>query len=146
MATWLTLKQVSGKYGIAKSTLQGWTTLGYLTFSTIDGILMLDEDSLVHYLDAHKIEGLSEESLDELIKSKRLERETVLSLLNDELVVLKTQSLHQPLFHVIIQELSELIVDDRQREIFLAISSGEPVSRVAARHKMTYEKPWRPIA
>lgn len=55
-------------------------------------------------------------------------------------IPLKTHCLYQPLFHILIQELSQLIVDKRQREIFYSISSGEPISRVSARHKMTYEE------
>lgn len=51
---------------------------------------------------------------------------------------MKTQKLHQPLFHILIQELGQLITDDHEREIFLSVSGGEPIARVAKRNKMTY--------
>lgn len=140
MANWLTIKQLSAKRGIAESTLRNWNYLGYITSSTIDGVVMLDEDSLTAYLDAHKTKGLNKESLEKLIKEKELEYETILSQLDDELFLLKTLKLHQPLFHIVVQELSNLITDDSQREIFLAISTGEPISRVAVRHNMTYQR------
>ncbi|MEB3374020.1 hypothetical protein SFC43_14470 [Bacteroides sp. CR5/BHMF/2] len=38
------------------------------------------------------------------------------------------------------QELGQLITNDTQREIFPAISTGEPISRVAVRQNMTYQE------
>lgn len=140
MAHWKTIKQLSEKYGIDESTLRGWTKLGYITFSTINNVVMLDDENLTHYLDAHQTKGLSEDSLDKLIKEKEWEREVILSRFDDELFLLKTQKLYEPLFHVLIEELGQLIADNKQRDIFLTISSGEPISRVAARHQMTYDK------
>ena len=140
MANWLTIKQLSEKRGIAETTLRNWTNLGYITSATIDGIIMLDDDSLTSYLDAHQTKGANKESLEDLIREKELECKMILSRLDDELFLLKTQRLHQPLFHIIIQELGQLITNDSQREIFLAISTGEPISRVAVRHNMTYQE------
>lgn len=101
---------------------------------------MLDDDSLTRYLDAHQTPELNEESLKTLIKEKKLESESILSRLDDELFLLKVQNLHQPLFHIVIQELGQLITDDTHREILLSISSGEPISRVAVHHQMTYQE------
>lgn len=140
MAHWKTIKQLSEKYGINESTLRGWTKLGYITFSTINNVVMLDDEKLTCYLDAHQSKGLGEDSLNNLIKEKEREREVILSQFDDELFLLKTQKLYEPLFHVIIEELGRLITDDCQRDIFLSISSGEPISRVAARHHMTYDE------
>ena len=140
MANWLTIKQLSEKRDIAESTLRNWINLGYITSSTIDNVIMLDDDSLISYLDTHQTKGLNKESLEKLIKEKKMECEIILSHLDDELFLLKTQSLHQPLFHIIVQELGQLITNDTQREIFLAISTGEPISRVAVRQNMTYQE------
>ena len=52
---------------------------------------MLDDDSLISYLNTHQIKGLSKESLEKLIKEKKVECEIILSRLNDELFPLKTQ-------------------------------------------------------
>lgn len=114
--------------------------MGYIASSTIDNEVMLDEDSLIRYLDAHKTKELSEKSLEKIIQEKELEREVLLSQCDDELFVLKTQKQCQKLFHIMIEELGKLIEDDRLREIFLTISSGEPISRVAVRQGMTYER------
>lgn len=140
MANWQTIKQISEKRGVPESVIRGWRSLGYLSFSTINGELMMDDDSLVRYLDAHQRKGLDIDSLNQLIKEKEMEREVILSQLDDELFLLKTQQLHQPLFHVLIQELSQLITNTTHREMFLSISSGEPISRVAERHHMTYDE------
>lgn len=134
----MTIQKMAEKYGINKSTLRGWANLGYVVSSRIDNDIMIDDDSLKRYLDAHKSKGLSEGYLDKIIKEKVLEREVLLSRFEDELFLLKTQVRHQQLFSIVIQELGGLITDDRLREIFLAISRGEPISRVAVRYQMTY--------
>lgn len=54
MANWLTIKQLSEKRDIAESTLRNWINLGYITSSTIDNVIMLDDDSLISYLDTHQ--------------------------------------------------------------------------------------------
>lgn len=138
MANWLSLKEVSKKRGIAESTLRSWKILEYIETSTIDNVVMIDDDSLVRLLNTHKTKGLSDEYLKELIKEKEHEREVILSRYGDQLFLLKTQELYQPLFRIIIQELGALITDDMQRELFLSISSGETISRIAIRHNITY--------
>lgn len=140
MAHWKTIKQVSEKYGIAETTLRGWTKLGYITHSIINDVVMLDDESMTRHLDTHQIKGLSDDALNKLIKEKEWEREVILSRFDDELFLLKTQKLYEPLFHILIEELGQLITDNDQRDIFLSISSGEPISRVAARHQMTYDE------
>ena len=92
MANWLTIKQLSEKRDIAESTLRNWINLGYITSSTIDNVIMLDDDSLISYLDTHQTKGLNKESLEKLIKEKKMECEIILSHLDDELFLLKTQS------------------------------------------------------
>lgn len=138
MSNWLTLKRLSEKYGVSESTLRVWKCLGYVTSSVIENVVMLDEESVIHFWEMRKTKGLNEEYLEKLIKEKEWERDILLSKLADELFLLRTSELHQPLFHVIIQELGQLITNDREREIFLAISSGKPISWVAANRGMTY--------
>lgn len=138
MADWLSLKEVSKKTGIPESTLRTWKSLSYITTSTIDNVVMIDYDHLSRFLKQNQVKGLDDEYLKELIKEKELEREVILSHYDDELFLLKTYGLYQPLFDVIIKELGALMTDDKQRELFLAISSGELILRVAERHQMTY--------
>lgn len=98
MANWLSIKFLSEKYGISEAILRGWKTLGYITSSTIDNVVLLDEHSLSHFLDLHKTKGLDEDSLSKLIKEKEWEREMILARMDDELFVLKTQSLYRHFF------------------------------------------------
>ena len=140
MANWITLKQLSEKRGIAESDLRTWANLGYIASSRIENVLMIDDESLTQYIDVHQTKDLGENYLEKIIKEKELEREVLLSQCDDELFLLKTQKLHQPLFHILIQELGQLITDDHEREIFLSVSGGEPIARVAKRNKMTYAR------
>lgn len=140
MANWLSLKQLSEKRGIAESTLRGWKSLGYIETSTIDNVVMIDDESLTRFLNTYQTSSLNEEYLKELIKEKEREREVILSYYDDTLFLLKTHELYQPLFHILIKELGALITDAAQRELFLSISSGELISRVAVRHGITYSQ------
>lgn len=140
MAAWMTPKLLSMKCGIPESTLRIWKSLGYIVSSTIDNEVLMDEDSLNIYLNAHRTKQLSEDYLKKIIKDKELELEVILSQLDDELFLMKTHKQYQQLFHIVMQELGQLITDERLREIFLVITSGEPISRVAARFEMTYER------
>lgn len=88
----------------------------------------------------HSEGTLGEESLEEIIHEKEAEREALLSQLDDELFLLLTLKQHQPLFHAVIGELSALINDDTRREIFLAVSCGDPICQVAEQHGMSCAK------
>lgn len=140
MTNWLSSKLISRKRGIPESTLRIWRSLGYIVSSTVDNEVMLDDDSLARFLDIYKTKELSAGYLEKIIQEKELEREVLLSRFDDELFLMKTHKKYQQLFHILIQELGQMIADVRLREIFLAISSGEPISRVAVRYEMTYDK------
>lgn len=140
MANWLTLELLSKKYGIPESTLRSWKCMGYIVSSTIDNHVVLDEDSLNRLLDAHKTCALGEDYLEKIIKEKEYEREVILSRFDDELFLLRTLEPYQKLFHIIIQELGQFIMDERLREVYLSVSSGEPISRVAKRYEMSFEQ------
>lgn len=140
MANWITLQQLSQKRGIDESTLRNWKNLGYVASSTVDDVEMLDDDSLTVYLNALQTEALDQEALENAIKEKKQEYEILLSRLDDELFLMKTQGQHQKLYQVIMEELGHLIIDNTQQDMFLAISAGEPIARVAKRHKKTYKE------
>lgn len=140
MADWLTLQQLSKKRGIPQSTLRCWKSQNYIASAVIDNVVMLDDESVTRLLNDHQIHELDPDRLNKVLYEKEMEREVILSRMNDELFLMKTQMLYQPLFHVLIEELSCLIANNRRREIFLAISQGEPIARVAMRHRLTYEQ------
>lgn len=140
MTNWLSPKLISKRRGISESTLRTWQCLGYIVSSTVDNEVMLDDDSLTRYLNIYKTKELTPGYLEKIIQEKELEREVLLTQFEDELFLLKTHKKHQQLFHILIQELGQMITDARLREIFLAISSGDPISRVAIRYEMTYER------
>lgn len=94
MANWLTIKQLSEKRDIAESTLRNWINLGYITSSTIDNVIMLDDDSLISYLDTHQTKGLNKESLEKLIKEKKMECEIIRLSLKTWGIALKFLFLH----------------------------------------------------
>lgn len=164
MAEWLTIKEMSEKYGIDEENLQEWSNLGYIASLTrgnegmqgdenIQGNeemqdgeknqqheRMLDEESFVQYLDDHKVNEWDEDVLLQLRKEEELQRQVTLSRLEDELFLFKTHHRYASFFPLLIKELATVILDERQRNIFLAIALGEPISEVASRYNLTYQK------
>lgn len=138
MSRWLTVKQMSAKYDVADATIKYWLSLKYITGSRIGTTLMIDEESFERYLELNKQVGVGEEYLEKLILDKRDERDFILSKYDDEIYVLRTQRICSPLFKLIVREMSELIFYANQRRLFYAISTGEPIERVARRHGIPY--------
>ena len=64
---------MSQKYGIPESTLRGWKCLGYITSSTVDNVVMLDEEDLIRFLDIKRTKGMKSDSLEKMIKEKYME-------------------------------------------------------------------------
>lgn len=139
MANWLTFKRASEKYDVAECILRQWQIGGYITFSTIGEVVMLEETSLVQYVNVYKAEAALENSFARLIREKEQEIQTILSTLDDEFFLLKTRRCSQPLFRLLVKELSYLVSDECKRDIFFALSCGESISRVAQRYGMSYD-------
>lgn len=140
MSHWLTAKQMSERHGVQESTLKSWANLGYITSSRIGEQLFLDDESLAAYLEAHKRVGLEMDYLSKMIEEKKLERDFILSKYDDLLYVLRTQKACKPLYAIIIRELAQLIIHPEGRDIFYSISIGEPIEKVACRHRITYDR------
>lgn len=137
---WLVLKLVSKKHGTPTGTLRYWKSQNDVTSFVIDDMAMLDEEDASHLLEAHKTGILNDETFKNIIEGEGAGSEVSLSESGDESFLLTTLKLHQPLFHIIIKELGALINDENRREIFLAVSHGEPILQVAKKHGMSYAK------
>ena len=131
---------MSARHDVEEATLRNWANLGYITKTRINNQMYLDEESFIAYLEAHKIEGLQADYLAKIIEEKKLERDFAISKFDDMLYVLKTLKECEPLFQIIIYELSLFIIDPERREIFYSISMGESIARVAKRHRITYDR------
>ena len=102
--------------------------------------VVLDDESLDAYLEAHKRLGLEAGYLSKIVEEKKLERDFIISKYDDLLYVLRTQKTCKPLYEIIIRELAALILHPVARNVFYSISIGESVEKVAGRHRITYEK------
>ena len=131
---------MSEKHGINEPILRNWANLGYITSSRIEEQLFLDEDSLLAYLETHKRLGLEADYLSRIVEEKKLERDFIISRYDDLLYVLRTQKTCKPLYTIIIRELAQLIIHPEGRDIFYSISIGEPIAKVACRHRITYDR------
>ena len=140
MSCWLTVKKISSRYGIEEETLRNWASAGYITSTHVDDHLFLDEESFIGYLEAHKKKGLQADYLAKLIEEKKRECDFVIAQYDDALYLLKTWRGCEGLFKIIIYELAQLIAEPEKRDIFYAISMGEPIERVARRHHFTYDR------
>lgn len=140
MANWATIKQLSDKMGIAESVLQQWAKQDFITHSTIGKIMMIDEESLNNFLDVHKNQLLSDESISRLLKKREQEREAMISQLDNDIFVLKALDVYHPLAKILMQELCKLINDEFYRGILLAISMGEPIEEIGEYYQLNRQQ------
>ena len=129
---------MSSRHDVDEATLRNWANLGYITSTRIKNQMFLDEEDFIAYLDAHKRAGVGEEYLAKMIEEKKMERDFIISQFDDTLYVLKMLKTSGSLFETVVYELSQFISPPEKRDIFYAISTGEPIERVARRHHVTY--------
>lgn len=115
---WISIEEVATKYQIPAKRVYNWCNKQEITFSEIDGYLLLDENSLIDCIERGIRLSLSQEELEKRMEEKLLESKEKLFLL---------QSLKEltPTIRVLIKELAWLIRSDERRELFLFIALEE---------------------
>lgn len=71
MSYWLTIKQMSEKYGVSDVTVRHWMEQGYVAYSKVNAVTLVDEDSFKSCLEAHKRPGMDKDYLGRMVKEKR---------------------------------------------------------------------------
>lgn len=59
MANWIHVKKAAAKYGTTEEVIRSWAKLRYISYSTLDGVFMIDDDSVQEYLDANETKRLN---------------------------------------------------------------------------------------
>lgn len=54
MSQWITLEKLMSEYGITREEALYWTSLEGIIHSEINGLILVDNDSIFSYLDANK--------------------------------------------------------------------------------------------
>lgn len=137
---WLVLKLISEKHGTPIGTLRYGNSLNDVTSFVIDDMARLEEEDVSHLLEAHKTGTLNDETFSKIVYGEEAEKEAPLLESEHDSFLLTTLQLHQPLFYMIIKELATFMNDKDRREIFLAVSHGEPILQVAKKHRMSHAK------
>lgn len=130
---WIGIEEAATKYQVSSRRIYKWCDKRKVTFTEIDDYLLLDENSLIEYIE-HDIRcGLNREEL-----QKRMEEE--LKQDKEKLFVLQSLKDLTPIIRILIEELSNLIRNNERRELFLFITLQGSLKEYAAQHhKSTHE-------
>lgn len=124
---WISIEEAATKYQVPVSRVYNWCNKQEITFSEIDGYLLLDENSLIDCIERGIRLSLSQEELKKRMEEKLLESKEKLFLLRS----LKELS---PTISVLIKELAQLIRNDERREFFLFIALEGSLKEYADRN------------
>lgn len=137
MAHWIGMRAIMKKYGISKKELLYIIRKGEVTCSDIDGIVLVDEDSFVAYIEALK-EVRQRDSVVHRLK-QALRSGKSLSLNKKEAALALRLENCLPTIYAITTHALSMLLDRQERAIFLAFAHGDSLSSVARQMRLGQE-------
>lgn len=123
---WISIEEATEKYQVPATSINKWRRNSEITFSQIDGYLLLDENSLTDCLERHIRFSLSAKELNEQMAARLREKE-------ERFFILKSLKKLTPLIRMVIMELAAMIHNDNRKELFLFLSLQGTLEEYAAR-------------
>lgn len=137
MAHWVGTRAIIKKYEISKKELLYIIRRGEVTCSDIDGILLVDEDSFVAYIEALKQVRQRDSVVHRLKQALRSGKS--LSLNKKEAAIALRMENCLPTIYAITTHALSMLLDRRERAIFLAFAHGDSLSSVARQMRLRKE-------
>lgn len=109
---WIGMQEAADRYQVASEHISQWCEKGEVTYSKIDGYLMIDEESLWACLERNLCLSLSEKELQQRMEKVVKENE-------EKAFVLQSLVEITPLLHMVINELAQTIPNTVRRRLFL---------------------------
>lgn len=128
------------KYKVDYLTLLELGKHNLIVITTISDIVFADENSIIKYFKFEEKLKNQEEYFTKLINEKKEEFGYTLIAYDDYLFSMRSLEKTIKIFPVIIDELSQLIKDERTRDIFINIALGKDISSIARKYSLTYDK------
>ncbi len=140
MTKWITLNQAAAKYETDARNIQYWGKSGAITVARIGETWMVDDSSVISYLENNKkVENMKEELLS-LQEDYKLQIANCIETNDERLFLLKAGRGVTSLFRMMINEMAGLLECREKREVFARITKGESVNSIAQRMELTYDK------
>lgn len=137
MAHWIGTRAIIKKYEISKKELLYIIRKGEVACSDIDGILLVDEDSFIAYIDALKQVRQKDSVVHRLRQALRSGKSLSLNKREATLALRLENCL--PTIYAITTHALSMLLDRRKRAIFLAFANGDSLSSVARQMRLRKE-------
>lgn len=135
MAHWVGTRAIIKKYEISKKELLYIIRRGEVTCSDIDGILLVDEDSFVAYIEALKQVRQRDSVVHRLKQALRYGKSVSLDK-KEAAIALRLENRIPAIYAVTTHALS-MLLDRQERAVFLAFANGDSLSSVARQMRMS---------
>lgn len=134
------LEDAAKKYSVTPTTLREWGRLGVIVMTRRIGVLLFDDNSIKSYFDLQDKLKEHEEYLEKMLTEKEKEVSDTIAVYDDYLFSMRSLERTLKIFPVIINELALIINDEKTRDIFLHITLGKDIYRIARKYSLTYDR------
>lgn len=134
------LIDAADKYGINYTTLLGWGKIGRIVITKRGGVLYADEESIKADFELQESIKKHDEYLAKMIAEKEEEVSNIIAVYDDYLFSMRSLEKTIKIFPVVINELSELIKDEKTKDIFVNIALGKDIYRIARKYALSYDR------
>lgn len=140
MTKWITLTQAAAKYDTDARNIKNWGQNGAITVARIGETWMVDDSSVISYLELNKkVESMKEELLT-LQEEYKSQIENCIETNDERLFLLNAGKGITSVFRRMVNEMAELIECPENKEVFVSLTGGEPLNSIAQRMGMTKVK------
>lgn len=132
MTKWIGIHKICKKYSVSPKNIYQWSSRGEITISILDDCPMVDEDTLLKYLERKKIKALYAIELKKRNEDFIRENE-------EQFFLIKMMIPLSPIMHVLIMELSRVISNDKRRELFLYLALNGDINQYSEKYNIDIE-------
>ncbi|WP_431432795.1 hypothetical protein ACRASS_18485 [Bacteroides hominis] len=132
MASWMSVKSISDKYGISESRVLGWIRECEITSSTVGSVVLIDDESVQNLIGNEKRLARLTTNYEQLCG--KLERRIEAELKKDEDAALKMRLFDD--FAPIVRRILSMVVgglSTEEQKMFNSAFAASPLSKVANR-------------
>lgn len=132
--------KLAKEFNTKERNIVNWIKAGKITASKIGRVWMVDRSSLQSYILKHTKAVAQEKYIAEQIQEKEEEINEMIAHLDDFLFSMRSLNKVSPLFRMIIDEMSLLLVNPKMQKAFSSIATGESIYKAAQEYGISYDR------
>lgn len=136
----ITLNDAVQKYNVNATTLRDWGKSGVIVMTRRVGSLIFDDASIKSYFNLQEKLKQHDEYLENMLTQKEEEVSNTIAVYDDYLFSMRSLEKITKLFPVVINELAQLINDEKTKDIFINIALGKDIYRIARKYSLSYDR------